>query len=202
MDSHRRACNPGNIALVPDVHAARPMRLGGLALFLLGSACTRPSGAPGGPDGPGPVDAPPGAHDARPMPGDGPAIDAPITADAAAACKPANMLHGDGHHHPGEDCMNACHFHGFSVAGTLYLPDGTTPATNATVTIVDANHNSQDLVVSTNGNFFSYLPVAFPLTVTASLCPSTQMMVTQPTAGGCNATGCHEPGGAQGVAHL
>lgn len=190
--------------MVPDVHAARPMRPGVLALLLLGSACGRASGLPGGPDAPGPsgADAPAGPRDGRMPASDSMAIDAPITADAAAACKPANIIHGDGHHNPGQDCMNSCHFHGFSVAGTLYLADGTTPAVNATVTVVDANHNSQDLIVGNNGNFFSYLPVAFPITVTASLCPSTKMMVAQPAAGGCNATGCHEAGGAQGGAHL
>jgi hypothetical protein len=117
-------------------------------------------------------------------------------------CKAANAIHGDGKHNPGMDCMSSCHVHGFSVAGTLYLADGTTPATNATVTIVDANHGSQDLIVGNNGNFFSYFPVAYPITVTSSLCPSIQAMVSQPTAGGCNATGCHEPGGVQGTAHL
>lgn len=118
------------------------------------------------------------------------------------ACKPANVLHGDGKHNPGMDCMGTCHAHGFSVAGTLYLADGTTPASDATVTIVDANHGTQDVIVSSNGNFFSYFPVAYPITVTASMCPSIQMMVTQATAGGCNASGCHEPGGTQGTAHL
>jgi hypothetical protein len=125
--------------------------------------------------------------------------DAPPT---TMACKSANALHGDGHHNPGMDCMGSCHAHGFSVAGTLYLADGTTPASDATVTIVDANHGTQDVIVSTDGNFFSYFPVAYPITVTSSLCPSIQTMVTQATAGGCNASGCHEPGGIQGTAHL
>lgn len=170
-----------------------------LSLILL-SACMRP-GSSGAPPA---SDAPAGARDAQRPPIDAPLgpRDAPVAGDAAAACKPANALHGDGHHNPGQDCMNACHFHGFSVAGTLYLADGTTPANNATVTVVDANHNAQDLIVGTNGNFYSYLPVAFPITVSASLCPRTQMMVSAASAGGCNASGCHAPGGAQGVAHL
>ena len=152
--------------------------------------------------------APQGHPDARAASGDAhatPADGAAVTADAPPSmmpCKPANVFHGDGHHNPGMDCMGPCHFHGFSVAGTLYLADGITPATDATVTIVDANHGTQDVIVSTNGNFFSFLPVAFPISMTASLCPSTQMMVTQGTAGGCNAGGCHAPGGIQGTAHL
>jgi len=126
----------------------------------------------------------------------------PTDAPTTMACKPANVLHGDGKHNPGMDCMSSCHFHGFSVAGTLYLADGTTPASDATVTIVDANHGTQDVIVSSNGNFFSFIPVAYPITVTASLCPSIQTMVSLPTAGGCSANACHEPGGVQGTAHL
>jgi hypothetical protein len=159
----------------------------------------------GGPAGPTPLgfrpDAPAETGDAHAPPDDG----ANVTADAPPslmACKPANAFHGDGKHNPGMDCTSTCHFHGFSVAGTLYLADGTTPASDATVTIVDANHGTQDVIAGNNGNFFSYIPVAYPITVTASLCPSIQVMVTQPTVGGCNSSGCHEPGGIQGTAHL
>jgi len=142
------------------------------------------------------------ATDAHAAPHDGSQVVPPDAPASTMPCKPANVIHGDGKHNPGMDCMGACHFHGFSVAGTVYLADGITPATDATVTIVDANHGSQDLIVGSNGNFFSYFPVAYPITVTASLCPSVQVMVAQPTAGGCNASGCHEPGGLQGAAHL
>jgi hypothetical protein len=140
--------------------------------------------------------------DAHAVPDDGAHVVTPDAPPSTMPCKAANVIHGDGHHNSGMDCMSSCHFHGFSVAGSLYLADGTTPAKDATVTIVDANHGSQDLIVGTNGNFFSYFPVAYPITVTSSLCPSIQTMVSQPTAGGCNATGCHEPGGVQGTAHL
>src|SRR5580765_7165535 len=92
------------------------------------------------------------ASDANPA-GDAQAIDAAIPIDAPQfACKPANILHGDGHHNPGMDCFSSCHNHGFSVAGTLYQADGTTPASDATVTIVDATGNSQDIIASSNGN--------------------------------------------------
>jgi len=148
------------------------------------------------------TDAPPGGHPDGHT-GDGPAmmIDAPVTGtDAAAPCKPPSTLYGDGHHNPGQDCMNNCHFHGFAFAGTLMQADGHTPATGATVTVVDANNNSQDIVVGTNGNFYTFFPVAFPIRVQASLCPSVQAMVSHPTKGGCNASDCH--GGSQGLAHL
>jgi len=129
-------------------------------------------------------------------------IDAPVSggADAALPCKASSALHGDGHHNPGMDCMGGCHFHGFAFAGTLMQADGVTPAVGATVTVVDANNNSQDVVVGDNGNFYTFFPVAFPIRVQASLCPSTQVMTTHPTKGGCNATDCH--GGTQGLAHL
>lgn len=129
------------------------------------------------------------------------ALDAPMT-DASLPCKPPNIIHGDGHHNPGMDCLGGCHDHGFSVAGTVMLADGVSPAVNATVTVIDATGNPQDLIVGDNGNFFSYFPVLYPITIRASMCPSTQFMVSQPTTGGCNATGCHEPGGVQGPAHL
>ena len=153
----------------------------------------------------GSIDAPSG-HDAHHIDAPDPVTDAPsdttATSDAAFACKPPNIIHGDGKHNAGMDCMDSCHSHGFSVAGTVMMPDGVTPANNATVTVVDANNFSQDAVIGNNGNFFSYLPVAYPITITTSMCPSVQTMVEQATAGGCNAMGCHEPGGLQGPVHL
>lgn len=146
--------------------------------------------------------APGGHHDAAGSGGSGAMIDAPVSggADAPAACKPASTLFGDGHHNPGQDCMNNCHFHGFAVAGTLMQADGHTPAVGATVTVVDANNASQDIVVGSNGNFYTFFPVAYPIHVQASMCPSVQTMVSHPTKGGCNASDCH--GGSQGLAHL
>ena len=129
-------------------------------------------------------------------------IDAGPTTDAPIPCKPPNIIHGDGQHNPNMDCMSGCHDHGFSIAGTLLEADIITPASNATVTVVDANGGSQDIIVSTNGNFFSYIPVTFPVAVRASMCPTTQVMTDPATAGGCNATGCHDLGGLQGPMHL
>jgi len=141
-------------------------------------------------------------HTDAPVPPSDSTIDAAVAADAAFACTPANIIHGDGHHNPGMDCMDGCHNHGFSVAGTVLQADGVTPASDATVTVVDALGNAQDIIVSTNGNFFSYLPAVPPITVRTSLCPSVQVMTTQATTGGCNANGCHMPGGVQGAIHL
>ena len=148
------------------------------------------------------TDAAPGGHDAHPADGTRPTGDGPVTGgpDAPPMCKPANSLHSDGHHNPGQDCMNSCHFHGFAVAGTLMQAEGHTPAAGATVTIVDNNGASQDMVVGTNGNFYTFLPPAFPVRVTSSMCPSVQLMSDHATKGGCNASDCH--GGSQGIAHL
>ena len=148
------------------------------------------------------TDAAPGSHDAQ-LATDGtqPTGDAPPgSPDAAPMCKAANSLHTDGHHNPGQDCMNSCHFHGFSVAGTLMQADGHTPAVGATVTLVDNNGATQDMVVGTNGNFYTFLPPAFPIRLTSSLCPSVQVMTASAAKGGCNAGDCH--GGSQGLAHL
>jgi hypothetical protein len=153
------------------------------------------------------MDTGPGT-DASPHPdghgqGDGAiVIDAPLggSPDAALPCKQSSALHTDGHHNPGQDCMGLCHFHGFAFAGTLMQADGHTPAVGATVTVVDANNASQDIVVGDNGNFYTFFPVAFPVRVTASLCPSVQVMTATAAKGGCNASDCH--GGSQGLAHL
>ena len=172
-----------------------------LACSVIAMSCGRAVQPP-----PATVDGSPGGgedarldRDAPAMTSDAAASDGPSDA-VVAACKPANILHGDGHHNPGMDCMGSCHFHGFSLAGTLYLADGVTPASNATVTVVDKNGFSQDIIASTNGNFFSYLPVTFPVTIQASMCPSVQVMITPATSGGCNSSACH--GGVQGMAHL
>jgi len=111
---------------------------------------------------------------------------------------------GSGKHHPGEDCQGACHNHGFTLGGTLFAAaNTTTPLAGATVTVVDAAGKSIDVVSQSNGNFYTSQAIAFPVTVTASLCPSVAPMVTKVTAtmDGCNKAGCHVAG-ATGVIHL
>jgi hypothetical protein len=185
--------------MVPPLHSGGADMLRTFAISVITVSCSQATHPPGNIDA-SPVithDAPL-AHDAPESTHDGmiPPIDAP------PPCKPPNIIHGDGKHNPGMDCNSSCHSHGFSVSGTLYLADGTTPASDATVTVTDALNNKQDVIVSTNGNFFSFLPVVYPITITASMCPSAQAMVSTATAGNCNSTGCHEPGGVQGTAHL
>jgi hypothetical protein len=111
---------------------------------------------------------------------------------------------GDGHHNPGQDCMNACHNHGFTLAGTVYTSiNSNTAVTGATISVTDANGQQLKIVTQLNGNFYTSQPVAFPVTVNASECPNIQKMTAQVVQGqgGCNRVGCHVSG-AQGHIHL
>jgi hypothetical protein len=174
------------------VHSRARMKRALLAVIAM--SCTRTMDTGPGTDAP---TAHPDAHGDSAIVVDAPATTTP---DAAIPCKQASALHGDGHHNPGQDCMGFCHFHGFAFAGTLMQADGHTPAVGATVTVIDADNATQDIVVGTNGNFYTYIPVAFPVRVTASLCPSVEVMSATAMKGGCNAADCH--GGSQGIAHL
>jgi hypothetical protein len=111
----------------------------------------------------------------------------------------------NGHHNPGMDCMDSCHNHLFTFAGTLYTDaSGTTPVSGATITTIDAFGNSMDTISQSDGNFYSSFAVEFPITIYVSSCPNIQMMTAQvtETQAGCNASGCHASGGAQGTVHL
>jgi hypothetical protein len=101
---------------------------------------------------------------------------------------------GNGHHNPGQDCMNACHNHGFTVAGTVYTTaNSNTAVIGATITVKDANGQTVDIVTQQNGNFYTSTPVVFPLTVMASSCPAASKMTAQVAqgGGGCNQSNCH-----------
>lgn len=125
--------------------------------------------------------------------------------DAAGfACRDKVASVGSGNHHPGEDCQGSCHNHGFSLGGTLFAaPNSSLPLVGATITVIDATGRTLDVVSQRNGNFYTSQRLMFPLTVTASMCPSVASMVTKVTAtmDGCNQGGCHVAG-AQGVIHL
>lgn len=137
--------------------------------------------------------------------GGGGNTDAGVGTDAAGvACRNLVNNVGSGTHHPGEDCQGACHNHGFTFGGTLFAAaNSTTPLVGATITVVDAAGKTLDVVSQRNGNFYTSQAIAFPVTVTASLCPSVAPMVTKVTAtlDGCNKGGCHVAG-ATGVIHL
>jgi hypothetical protein len=133
---------------------------------------------------------------------DGPKITSP---DAPGfMCRDKVTLVGDGHHHPGENCQNGCHNHGFKLSGTLYTSaTSTTPVVGATITIKDAAGFTYEMVSNTNGNFYTSSSMTFPVTVIASMCPDVHAMSGTISAanGGCNKAGCHVVG-AQGRVYL
>jgi len=167
------------------------MLLRATALALLVSACTvgdvRDRGVvPSSPDAdPSAPDADPSAPDAAP----------------AAACASAATPPGSGHHNAGQACI-ACHAANggptFTVAGTLYDGAGAALA-GATITIVDANGTQTPVVTTSNGNFYTSATLAFPVHVSASLCPATKPMSAAVSDGDCNS--CHVSGN-QGAIHL
>lgn len=160
------------------------------------SACTAgdlPSGGGSGSDS--------GVGDAR--------IDAPklMWVDAAPGggtmlpCKnnvsPAPQL---GQHNTGQNCIQGCHNHGFTLAGTLYTnATGNTGFAGATISITDNNGQQLELVVNSNGNFYTKQAIAFPVLVIASSCPSAVKMSLAAADGKCNT--CHV-GGTNDQMHL
>jgi hypothetical protein len=121
-----------------------------------------------------------------------------MDAPAGNGCINQQASPGDGHHNPGADCMNGCHNHGFTLAGTLYNSvNGGTAVIGATIVVKDANNQTVKMVSMNNGNFYTSTQVAFPLTVLATSCPNLTPMVAQvagPGPAGCNKTGCHTSG--------
>jgi hypothetical protein len=107
-----------------------------------------------------------------------------------------------GHHNPGQDCQGACHNHGFTLSGTLYDTTKTTPLAGATIVAVDANGATINLVSGTNGNFYTANNVAYPVKITASMCPNVSAMSSTVSLAGCNGTACHSAGSTQGPIHL
>ena len=171
----------------------------GLAACTVGEA---PLGGTSSPDAAGSDHSTPG-DGAAPSQGDG----AITTPDAAAGFQCRNKVTtglDSGHHNAGQDCQNGCHDHGFTVSGTFYTTvNGAAPVAGATITVLDAAGQTFDMHSGTNGNFWSSTLVTYPLTITASECP-TVMPMTEPVqsgAGGCNKVGCHS-GSPTGRIHL
>jgi hypothetical protein len=124
--------------------------------------------------------------------------------NAMFPCKNAITANlGNGHHNAGQDCLNGCHNHGFTLAGTLYNAGNTAIVAGGSITVKDANGAMFDMVSQSNGNFYTSQAIVFPIAVYASQCPaSTPMSETIATgSGGCNKSGCHASG-AQGHVHL
>jgi hypothetical protein len=103
-----------------------------------------------------------------------------------------------GHHNTGQSCMQSCHNHGFTVAGTLYTNDtGNTGFGGATISLTQNNGQVMELVVNNDGNFYTKATVSFPVLVIASACPSAVKMPLASSDGNCNKAGCHVGGSAK-----
>jgi hypothetical protein len=161
-----------------------------LAIILLIASCA------------GEIPTAPGKTDAAV--GDGRRLDSGsiVWVDAAGgdgggvACAPAQPPPGDGHHNAGKNCMQGCHNHGFTLAGTLYTnATGNSALVGATMQITDANNQVLSLVTMSNGNFYTSTPVTLPLHIVGSECPVTTAMNAAASTGACNS--CHVGATAQ-----
>jgi hypothetical protein len=160
----------------------------GLPVWLLLVACTGGGVDGGGPGGAGsdtPIDAPGSG---------GP----PMWADAATGsggdvnCKQPATPPDSGHHNAGMDCEQGCHNHGFTISGTVYTgATNNTAYAGATVTIVDAQNRTIDIVTRANGNFYTSQAVSFPIKIHTSSCPYGVDMAATAASGRCNMSGCH-----------
>lgn len=131
-------------------------------------------------------------------------VDAAPGQGPAADCRQPSTNYTTGEHNTGRSCMDSCHNHGFTLAGTLYTsPTNNTGYAGATITIEDSANRTVDLVVNANGNFYTSQALSFPVIVMASECPNASKMTAQVTSGACNTSNCHaQVGGAAGQIHL
>lgn len=98
----------------------------------------------------------------------------------------------DGHHFPGQNCFQACHDHGFTLAGTLYTnATGNTAFPGATITVTDSTNKTIEIVTSANGNFYTTQALQFPVLTMASACPSAVRMTAAVAANGRACNSCH-----------
>jgi hypothetical protein len=173
-----------------------------LLAFLAACDVGQINGPPGAPvpDAPaGAIDGPSGGPDGAPASG-GP--------DAAPSlCRNQVQTADSGHHNAGANCgVSGCHGGGgggpvWTVSGTLYASAaGATALAGATITVVDANGATHDIVSALNGNFYTGEAIPLPATVFASSCPNISKMTASISLGSCNS--CHVGGNATGAVHL
>jgi hypothetical protein len=127
-----------------------------------------------------------------------PLPDASVAPDAGSSCTPAVATADTGFHNPGLDCTN-CHNGAvatlWTLSGTLYDGvAGANPVAGATIHVLDATGRRIDLITALNGNFYTSQAVAYPVTVSASLCPSTVPMIESVASGAPSCNGCHGSG--------
>ncbi|MDB4936633.1 MAG: hypothetical protein JWP87_3605 [Labilithrix sp.] len=146
------------------------------------------------------------ASDGGTAPADAAASDSgaspPANDPFAGAAAFVSQSGGSGKHNAGKDCMNGCHNHGFTFAGTLYDAAGNA-VPNAEVRLVDANGKAILVHSGNNGNFYSSASWKAPAKVGARTAANKVVMVTALTTaanGGCN--GCHATGGTVAKIHV
>jgi cytochrome c5 len=137
-----------------------------------------------------------------------PPSDQPDAGGASAQCEPLSTQQLDGRHNVGQPCQG-CHGTGvggapkFTMGGTVYqTQQGVGAIQGATIIVTGADGKVQKAISANNGNFWTVDPIAYPATVSASLCPDTKPMVTQITDGDCNSGNCHGPQAAVGRVHV
>ena len=157
---------------------------------------------PGGGGGPGSGTSDGGGGDGG---GGGPVwVDASIGSGGANDCLPRVTSPPAGYHNTGKNCMDSCHNHGFTLAGTVYTgANNNSGYAGATVTVIGANGVTHDVVVRADGNFWTSEAIAFPALVKVSACPYETRMEATVANGRCNTAACHaQLGGAAGQIHL
>jgi hypothetical protein len=187
---------------------AKLSRVSLLTLALVTSSCgTEVSGGPTGYAGP---DASAGSMGADSGSGSDPGSAAVDPLDAAPTCTSGTYYTsgaGSSTMHPGEACI-ACHAQQngqaptFTLAGTVY-PTGHEPddcdglGGVAQVVVTDSNGAVYTLTPNAVGNFYTTVPVAFPITAQVVEGGSQRDMTTPQTLGDCN--GCHTQSGSNGA---
>ena len=102
-------------------------------------------------------------------------------------------------HNAGQNCMNGCHNHGFTFAGTLTNGAGAAVA-GAEVRLVDSTGAAISVFTGPSGNFHSSTPFTGAAHVGARTATKAVDMVGTIAVGGCN--GCHTTGGTVTPIHV
>jgi hypothetical protein len=141
--------------------------------------------------------APPAPAPMAPAPDGGAPAPAGDGGATPTACTPPQVTLKQSHY-AGQECLT-CHANGqnaqlrWTIAGTLFQDTyGTVIRGGATVTVTDARGQVVSMVTDSEGNFYTSQAVSFPITTSASACPSTKAMSEKVLTGSCNSGNCHD----------
>ena len=104
-------------------------------------------------------------------------------------------------HNAGQNCMNGCHNHGFTFAGTLTNGAGAAVA-GAEVRLVDSTGVAISVFTGPSGNFHSSTPFTGTAHVGARTATKVVNMVGTITAAGGGCNGCHATGATVAPIHV